>query len=290
VTFAFIAAEKAHFPIRVLCRALDVSPSGYYAAQCRPPSARAVADVGLVRRVQVLHAAHRRVYGRPRLQRALRHEGIRLGDRRLRRLMRAGDVRAHGRRRYRVTTDSRHDATVARNHLARAFAVPRLNQVWVGDLTALWTTEGWLYLAVLLDLASRRVVGWAAAATMDTTVALAALHQALQRRPVRRGLLHHSDRGGQYASARYQDTLRRQGIRVSMSRKGNCWDNSVAESFFSILKTELHPATWPTRAQARAAIADYIEGFYNCSRLHSTLGYQSPAAFEAQCKVARMIR
>jgi putative transposase len=272
--------------VRVLCRALEVSASGYYAAQQRPPAPRRVADVTLVRRLQVLHAAHRRVYGRPRLQHALRAEGIRIGDRRLRRLMRAGDVWAHGRRRYRVTTDSGHDAPVADNRLARAFTVTQPNRVWAGDITALWTTEGWLYLAVLLDLASRRVVGWAAEPTMDTTLPLTALHQALQRRRIRRGLLHHSDRGVQYASARYQDALRRHGFRVSMSRKGNCWDNSVAESFFSTLKTELHPATWPTRAQARAAIADYIERFYNCGRLHSTLRYQSPAAFEARFKVA----
>ena len=226
------------------------------------------------------------MYGRPRLQHALRAEGIRVGDRRLRRLMRAGDVRARGRRRYRVTTDSRHDAPVADNRLARAFAVKRPNRVWAGDITALWTTEGWLYLAVLLDLASRRVVGWAAQATLETTLPLTALHQALQRRHIRRGLLHHTDRGVQYTSARYQAVLQRHGFRVSMSRKGNCWDNSVAESFFSTLKTELHPATWPTRAQAREAIADYIERFYNCRRLHSTLAYRSPAAFEARFKVA----
>jgi putative transposase len=245
-----------------------------------------VADGRLVRRLQVLHAAHRRVYGRPRLQQVLRAEGIRIGDRRLRRLMRAGDVRAHGRRRYRVTTDSRHDAPVADNRLARAFAVKRPNRVWAGDITALWTTEGWLYLAVLLDLASRRVVGWAAHSTMDTTLPLAALHQALQRRRIRRGLLHHSDRGAQYASARYQAVLVRHGMCRSMSRKGNCWDNSVVESFFSTLKTELHPAVWPTRAAARTVIADYIERFYNAHRLHSTLGYRSPAAFEALAKAA----
>jgi len=263
-----------------------VSASGFYAAQQRPPAARRVADVTLVRRLQVLHAAHRRVYGRPRLQQALRAEGIRIGDRRLRRLMRAGDVRAHGRRRYRVTTDSRHDAPVAANRLARAFAVKQPNRVWAADITALWTTEGWLYLAVLLDLASRRVVGWAAHPTMETTLPLAALHQALQRRRIRRGLLHHSDRGVQYTSARYQAVLHRHGMRVSMSRKANCWDNSVAESFFSTLKTELHPAVWPTRATARAAIADYIERFYNAHRLHSTLAYCSPAAFEARLKAA----
>ena len=286
MTFAFIAAEKAHFPIRVLCRALDVSASGYYAAQHRSPSARRVADVGVVRRLQVIHAEHRRVYGRPRLQRALRHAGIRIGDRRLRRLMHVAGVRAHGRRRYRVTTDSAHHEPVARNHLARAFTVRRPNRVWAGDITALSTTEGWLYLAVLLDLASRRVVGWAAQPTMDTALPLAALQRALAWRRIRAGLLHHSDRGVQYASARYRDQLRRHGIRVSMSRRANCWDNSVVESFFSSLKTELHPAVWPTRAAALTAITDYIERFYNVRRLHSTLGYRSPADVEARFQTA----
>lgn len=286
MTFAFIAAEKAQFPVRVLCRALEVSPSGYYAAQHRPPSARSVHDRALVRRLQVVHAEHRCAYGRPRLQRALRQDGLRVGDRRLRRLMRAGDVRAHGRRRYRVTTDSTHHAPVALNVLARAFAVARPNRVWAGDITALWTGEGWLYLAVLLDLASRRVVGWAAQPTLHTALPLAALQQALARRRIRPGLLHHSDRGVQYASSPYQALLQQHGLRVSMSRTGNCWDNSVVESFFSTLKTELHPATWPTRAEARAALADYIERFYNSRRLHSTLGYRSPIDFEARFTVA----
>jgi transposase InsO family protein len=281
-----IAAEKADFPVRVLCRALGVSPSGYYAAQHRGPSPRAVTDAALMRRVQVLHAEHRRVYGRPRLQRVLRDAGIRIGDRRLRRLMRLGGVRAHGRRRYHVTTDSAHQAPVAGNHLARAFAVARPNRVGAGDITALWTDEGWLYLAVLLDLASRRVVGWAAAATLETVLPLAALQQALTRRRIRPGLLHHSDRGVQYASARYQAVLQRHRLQVSMSRRGNCWDNSVAESFFSTLKTELHPATWPTRAEAHAAVADYIERFYNTRRLHSTLNYRSPAEFETRFSAA----
>ena len=263
-----------------------MSASGYYAAQHRPPSARRVADVGVVRRLQVIHAEHRRAYGRPRLQRALRDAGIRIGDRRLRRLMRVADVRAHGRRRYRVTTDSAHHAPVARNHLARAFTVRRPNRVWAGDITALSTAEGWLYLAVLLDLASRRVVGWAAQPTMDTALPLAALQRALAWRRVRAGLLHHSDRGVQYASARYRDQLRRHGIRVSMSRRANCWDNSVVESFFSSLKIELHPAVRPTRAAALTAIADYIERFYNVRRLHSTLGYRTPADVEARFETA----
>ena len=269
----------------MLCRALDVSPSGYYAAQQRPPSARAQRDGVIVRRLQVVHADSRRTYGRPRLRQALRHEGIRVGDRRVRRLMRAAALVARGRRRYRVTTDSRHEGPIARNQLARAFTVARPNRVWAGDITAIWTAEGWLYLAVLLDLASRRVVGWAAEATMDTTLPLAALRQALARRRIRRGLLHHSDRGGQYASTRYQEVVRRHGIKLSMSRKGNCWDNSVVESFFSTLKTELHPSAWATRNEARAAIADYIECFYNEHRLHSTLAYRSPADVEAQFNV-----
>ena len=286
MTFAFIAAEKAHFPVRRLCRVLDVTPSGYYAWRTRPLSARAQQDRALVRRLQVLHAEHRRAYGRPRLQRALRQEGIRVGDRRLRRLMRAGHLTAHGRRRYRVTTASDHPHAVAPNVLARQFQVARPNRVWAGDITFLWTAEGWVYLAVLLDLASRRVVGWALHATLRTALPLAALQQALARRAVARGLVHHSDRGVQYASDQYQAVLHRHRIQASMSRKGNCWDNSVVESFFSSLKAELHPATWRTRDDAARAVADYIERFYNSQRLHSALGYCSPVDFEARFTVA----
>ena len=286
MTFAFIAAEKAHFPIRVLCRALAVSPSGYYAAQRRAPSARAAADTRLLRRLHVAHAESRGTYGRPRLRRALREAGVRVGDRRVRRLMRVGGLVARGRRRYRVTTDSAHQEPVAPNHLARAFDVAQPNRVWAADITALWTTDGWLYLAVLLDLASRRVVGWAADDTMTSALPLAALRHALARRTIAPGVLHHSDRGSQYASARYQAVLRHYGLRTSMSRAGNCWDNSVVESFFSTLKTELQPARWATRPEARAAIADYIDRFYNVRRLHSTLGYRSPADFEARFRVA----
>lgn len=286
MTYAFIAAEKAHFPVRVLCRALAVSPSGFYAAQHRPPSPRAQMDTTVLRRLHVVHAESRGTYGRPRLRRALREAGLRVGDRRVRRLMRVGGIVARGRRRYRVTTDSAHREPVAPNHLARAFAVAQPNRVWAADMTALWTSEGWLYLAVLLDLASRRVVGWAADATMTSALPLAALRQALARRAIRLGVLHHSDRGSQYASARYQAVLRHYGLRASMSRTGNCWDNSVVESFFSTLKTELAPATWATRAEARAALVDYIERFYNVRRLHSTLGYRSPDDFEAHFEVA----
>jgi transposase InsO family protein len=193
---------------------------------------------------------------------------------------------ARGRRRYRRTTQSGRDAAWAGNHLARGFTVRRPNRVWAGDITAIWTAEGWRYLAVWLDLAARRVVGWAAHDTRETALPLAPLRQARARRRVRPGLLHHSDRGTQYASGRSPALLARHGLRVSMSRKGNCWDNSVSESFFSTLTTELHPARWATRTDARDAIADDIDAFYNRRRLHSTLGDRSPVDFEARLKVA----
>ena len=271
------------FPVQVLCRVLGVTRSGYYAARRRPASPRAQGDVRISRRLRVLHAESRRTYGRPRLQRALRAEGLRVGDKRVRRLMRAADLRAKGRRHFRLTTDSAHPHPVAPNHLARRFAIAAPNTVWAADITALWTREGWYYLAVVLDLASRRVVGWALRPTLETELVLAALHLALGRRPVRPGLLHHSDRGSQYASAAYQQLLAHHGIRPSMSRVGDCWDNAPVESFFSGLKAELRPdQPWATRAVAHAAVADHIEHFYNRQRLHSAIGYRTPADFEAE--------
>jgi putative transposase len=282
VSFAFIAAEKAQYPVRALCRALQVSASGFYAWQQRRPSARAITDRQLVTQVRLAHAESRQTYGRPRLQQALRQQGVRVGDRRLRRLMRDAGVQGRVRRRFRVTTDSRGAAHVVTNRLARHFTVARPDQVWAGDVTACWTREGWLYLAVLLDLASRRVVGWAVRPTCDTALLLAALHLAVGTRQPRRGLLHHSDRGVQYASDAYQRALTAYGVVPSMSRVGDCWDNAPVESFFSRLKTELVPDTvWPSRAAATHAIASYL-AFYNQQRLHSTLGYRSPVAFEAE--------
>ena len=282
--FAFIAAEKARYPVRILCRCLGVTRSGYYAWARRRPSARARRDVQLIHRLRMVHAIHRRVYGRPRLHRALRDDGVRVSPKRVARLMRAAGLTAQGRRRFRVTTDSAHTWPVAANHLARQFAVARPHQRWAADITALWTRAGWCYLAVVLDLGSRRVVGWALRDSLEMTLVLSALHLALGSRPAPQ--LHHSDRGTQYASYAYRGLLEKRGITVSMSRVGNCWDNAPVESFFSSLKAELVPtAGWAAPHDAEIAVADYLR-FYNHTRLHSALGYRSPAQYEASTAVA----
>jgi putative transposase len=282
VRFAFLAAEKAHYPVRILCRCLGVTRSGYYAWAQRRPSARAVRDGQLIDRLRRVHAIHRRLYGRPRLHRALRDEGVRISPKRVARLMRAAGLTAQGRRRFRVTTDSAHAWPVAANHLARRFAVAQPHRRWAADITALWTRTGWCYLAVVLDVGSRRIVGWAIRASLETELVLAAVHVALGSRPVPQ--LHHSDRGSQYASHDYRALLDARGMTVSMSRVGNCWDNAPVESFFSSLKAELVSTPWTTPHEAEVAIADYLR-FYNHQRLHSTLGYRSPAQYEASFTV-----
>lgn len=285
--FAFIATEKATYPIRVLCRTLGVSASGFYAWAARPvESGRARQDVALRQQLRVAHAASQGIYGSPRLHQVLRHAGHRVGRKRVMRLMRVEGLRGRARRRYRATTVSDPHAQPATNHLARRFRVAAPNRVWAADITGIPTQEGWLYLAVLLDLWSRRIVGWALRPTLDTDIVCAALEIAVARRACRRGLLHHSDRGAQYTSDRYQALLRTHGFRCSMSRPGNCYDNAPVESFFRTLKTEVGPQTQITRRAATAVIADYIERFYNRERLHSTLHYQSPAVFEATSKAA----
>jgi len=280
-------AEKAHYPIRAMAQVLGVTASGYYAWRGRPlmtPQVRA--NHALRRRIRMIHAESRGTYGSPRVMRALRDEGTRVGRNRVIRLMRHEQLRGRPRRRFRLTTQTDATARPAANLLARRFAVPGPNQVWAGDLTALPTAQGWLYLAVLIDLWSRRVVGWAVRSTLETDVASAAWHMAVGRRQTA-PQLHHSDRGCQYTSTAYQHLLARDRVRCSMSRRGNCWDNAPVESFFRTLKVELVPETlWPTRAIAIAAVHDYIERFYNTERLHSSLGYQSPARFEQRAQVA----
>ena len=279
----FIAAQKASFPVTTLCRVLQVSRSAFYAAATRGPARRGVRDGELVVRIRAIHAASRGTYGRPRMHQALKRENQHVGHKRVARLMAIDGLYGRRPKRWCRTTDSRHGESVARNLLARRFAVAAPNRVWATDLTYVWTGEGWLYLAVVLDLFARRVVGWASAPQLHTEVALEALAMALGRRCPPRTLLHHSDRGTQYASAAYQRVLRAHGIRCSMSRRGNCWDNAVVESFFATLKIELvHRRTWATRRAAREALSDYIELFYNPHRLHSAIGYRSPNECEKQ--------
>jgi len=275
-------ASAAH-PVAVLCPLLGVSRSGYYGWRGRAPSRRQSEDAQITVELKDAFEQSRRTYGRPRLTRALCARGHRHGERRIRRLMRAEGLCARQCRRFvPQTTQSRHDGPIAPNRLAQRAAAPtRLDEVWVVDMTYIETAEGWLFLAVVLDLHSRRVVGWAFAQSLHTALPLAALRMALcQRRPAR-GLLHHSDRGCQYASDQYRSLLHAHGLEASMSRTGNPYDNAAVESFFSTLKTEcLHRQPPMTRLETQALVFDYLETFYNRTRLHSALGYQSPVDFE----------
>ena len=273
--FAFIAREKATYPVDLLCSVLGVSRAGFYATQGRQE------DQQLAVHVAAAHAASRRRYGSPRVHRELQAHGHEVGRHRVARLMREQGLRAREKRRFQRTTDSQHGLPVAENVLDRQFTVPTPNTAWVSDITYLWTREGWLYLVVILDLFSRRVVGWALHDRITRQLALDALTMALRHRQPRGGLVHHSDRGSQYASTDYQALLAAHGIVCSMSRRANCWDNAVAESFFSTLKIELaHEADWATQTEARTDVSEYIEIFYNTQRRHSALGYVSPVAFE----------
>ena len=279
MTFAFIAAEKAHHPVRTLCRVLDVSASGFYAAQQGHVSPRTQQDRALRAHLVAAYRTSRGSYGSPRLQQALRAAGYRIGRHRVMRLMREADLVGRRRRRFRATTTADPTATPAPNVLNQQFAVAAPNRVWAADITALPTDEGWLYLAVVLDLFSRRVVGWATASTLEASLAVAAYRRAVTRRRTA-PRLHHSDRGSQYTSAVYQRLLRAAGVRCSMSRRGNCYDNAVVESFFRTLKSDLGDTRSASRAEAHQHVEGYIDGFYNPRRLHSTLGYRSPIAFE----------
>ena len=288
--YAVITRHRGEFTLRLMCRVLDVSPSGYYAWRQRSPSLHALADELLLLRIRIAHAESGETYGAPRVQRELKADGTRVSTKRVARLMRADELVARPPKRRRVsTTDSNHAQPIAPNLLARQFDVNgiALNQVWVGDLTYIPTREGWLYLASVLDLASRRCIGWAMGETLEVDLALGALRMALGARRPAPGLLHHSDRGSQYTSAEYRALLQAHGAIASMSRKGDCWDNAVAESFFATLELELIvKSDWHTRDDARRAIFRYIETWYNRKRRHSTLGYVSPVRYEEQLREA----
>lgn len=279
--FAFIEARKAYYPVSALCRVLKVRRSGYYAWLDREESPRARHDRVLSVEIRAVFEDSKKRYGSPRVRHELLAKGVRVCRHRVARLMREQQLRARARRRFVKTTDSTHTLPTPPNVLARNFTATAPDRVWAGDVTFLPTRDGWLYLAVLLDLYSRRVVGWAFSDHNDEALTLSALHMALEQRQPGPGLVHHSDRGTTYASGEYQDVLAQQAIVCSMSRKGNCWDNAVVESFFSTLDIECeHGDLFSSRNAARREVTEYILGFYNPSRLHSYLGYRSPMEFE----------
>jgi putative transposase len=281
VKFAFISAEKAQYSVSLLCSVLEVSRSGYYAWCTRPPSQRAIDDRELAEDIRNIHDSSKQRYGSPRIHEELAANDTRVGRKRVARLMKENGLNARIKRRFVKTTDSKHDFPIAPNLLQRDFTADAPNEVWVGDITYLDTREGWLYLAVLIDLYSRRVVGWAMSERIDTALAMNALNMALARRNPQRGLIHHTDRGCQYASHEYRRQLRGIGAVCSMSRKGDCWDNAVAESFFASLRKELtNRVAFLSRDAARSNVFEYIEAFYNRVRRHSTINYQSPNNFE----------
>lgn len=287
--YAFIAEKRVAFPVAVLCRVLCVSRSGFYAWLTEPETNRERRDASLAAKTRAVFAEHRGRYGSPRVHRELRHRGDIVSKKKVAQVMRDNGLVARPKKRFRATTDSKHDDPIAPNLLARDFTASGPNQVWVTDVTAVWTVAGWVFLAAILDLFSRRVVGWATSMNNDRALALDALRAALIDRRPPPGLVHHSDRGSPYASADYRHALERAGAVPSMSRKGDCWDNAVAESFFATLKTEGLGDLIPANPDAATRLlGDYIDGYYNSKRRHSFIDYESPIEFELKRQLAAM--
>ena len=279
--FKFIEDNRGVLPIERLCGIMDVSPRGYRAWRSRPISLSQRDDMVLLAHIREQYKLSLCSYGRPRMTEELKELGLGVGHRRVGRLMRQNSISVVRTRKHKVTTDSNHTFNIAPHLLNRNFTADRPNQKWVVDISYIWTREGWLYLAVVLDLHSRRVIGWAVSNRMKRDLAIRALNMAIALRRPPKGCIHHSDRGSQYCSYDYQKILRQHGFEVSMSRKGNCWDNAAMETFFKTIKAEMiWRQSWQTRRQAELAIFEYINGFYNPRRKHSTLGWKSPLAFE----------
>jgi len=279
--------HRDQYAMHIMCKALDVSQSGYHAWRTRPQSDRKRIDWRLLLLIEKIHQGSRGTYGSPRVHAVLEGKGETCSKGKVERLMRKHGIRAKTKKKFKATTDSKHRLPVSANVLNRDFKPSAPDRSWAGDITYLWTGEGWLYLAVVLDLFSRKVVGWAMERTMNRDLVLKALKMAIRARKPEPGLISHSDRGSQYASNDYQELLKIYGITCSMSRKGNCWDNSVVESFFGTLKQEhVFFCDFMTREEARRSVFEWIEGFYNRERLHSTLGNRSPEEYERLTKVA----
>jgi len=280
--FRFIEDRRADYPVTIMCDVLEVSPAGYYAWRSRPESRRSAANRALINDIKRVHHDARGRYGSPRIHVELKAQGRGASRGRIERLMRRHGIRAiMARPRWVRTTDSRHDLPTAPNLLERNFTATAPNQIWLADITYIETDQGWLYLAAVMDLYSRRIVGWAMADHLRTELPLAALRMAISAQRPDPGLTHHSDRGVQYASVDYRSVIQAAGFRASMSRKGDCYDNAPMESFFHTLKTELvHHQQYATRKEATRDIFAYIEGFYNRTRRHSAIGYISPVEME----------
>jgi putative transposase len=279
--YAWINTQRKAYPLPVMCEALTVSISGYRAwKRGGSRSRKRLTDAQLLALIEAIHQELKGAYGSPRMVRELRARGFPASKPRVERLMRENGIRARHKRRYKATTDSKHSLPVAPNVLDRNFTPTAPNQAWTADLTYIWTDEGWLYLAVVLDLFNREIVGWSIKPRMTADIVTDALTMAWFRRKPAPGLIHHSDRGTQYASQAFQSKLTEYGMTCSMSRKANCWDNAPTESFFNSLKNErVHGTRYANRTEAVADVFDYIEVFYNRSRRHSTLGYASPTQF-----------
>lgn len=285
--YAWIKQQAAKFPVKRLCRLMNISRSAYYAWLDRSPTSTEKEDQALTEMIVKAFKKSRATYGTRRLKRELFKQDRITSRRRIGRLMREAELACKTRRKFKATTHSRHDFPLAENRLDREFKVNNPNQVYTGDITYIPTQEGWLYLAVVIDLYSRQIVGWSMAEPMRTKLVNDALRMAIWKRKPAKGLLWHTDRGSQYASDSHRELLKQYGICQSMSRKGNCWDNAVSESFFHTLKTELiHHQTFRSREAAKQAIFEYIEVFYNRERLHSANGYMSPVDYELQLKAA----
>lgn len=270
-----------------MCKILKVSRSGYYTWCNRPESKRSKENKELVKNIRIVHLESRQVYGSPRVYHTLKSKGISCGKNRIARLMRENNIFSRTKKKFKATTNSKHNYPVAANLLNQDFQATASNQKWVADITYIPTKEGWLYLAAVLDLYNKKIVGWAMDSTMTQQLVAKALKQAISREKPLPGLIHHSDRGCQYASRDYQKLLKKYGIIASMSRKGNCYDNACMESFFGSLKMELvHFNSFRTRSEARQSVFEYIEIFYNRKRLHSALGYKTPISYENERKLA----
>lgn len=279
--FAFIAKNTDMLPVERLCQIMDVSPRGYRAFCNRPLSQSQRKDMVVLAHIRAQFALSLGSYGRPRMTEELKELGLEVGHRRIGRLMRQNGIEVKRNKKFKATTDSNHAFNIAPNLLNRDFRADRPNQKWAGDISYVWTREGWLYLAVILDLHSRRVIGWAVSNRMKRDLAIRALNMAIALRRPPKGCIHHTDRGSQYCSHDYQKILREHGFKVSMSGTGNCYDNAAVETFFKTIKAELlWQRSWRTRRDAEIAIFEYINGFYNPRRRHSALGWKSPLAFE----------